>query len=337
MKLVAIWDTREYSRKPLARPHCGGLTTDQHKHIVWIVRRLRGRVRPLVAFSLACKLVAVLVLGPLSAALLSLYLQQWGRCSVGNFELASFLLSPIGAAASVTLGTIGVAAIYFELAGLLLLLADEHPSIRRTLGHLVRRLRSLCVLALHQVAWYVLLALPFLVAACSVLFWLWSGKDVNGLIVLRPPVFWIGAGIAGGLSVVYGVLALRLFLRWLLSVPALLLSDDTSAKQAMAVSGEAGRGQDAPPAGRAGRVVAASIGAGGGDPGAVADPVGCAAGPDRNVAGGCITGDGVGARDPRDRRGGAVGARDHDVGRAAAVLLCRTAGCRPRGSKAADR
>jgi glycerophosphoryl diester phosphodiesterase len=219
------------------------LTTKTHEHIVRMLPRLRGRVRPLVAFSLVSKLVAVLVVGPVSAALLRLFLQQWGRCSVGNFELASFLLSPIGAAASVTLGTIGVAAIYVELAGLLLLLADEHPSIRRTLGHLVRRLRSLCVLARHQVAWYVLLALPFLVAACSVLFWLWSGKDVNGLIVLRPPVFWIGAGIAGGLSVVYGVLALRLFLRWLLSVPALLLSDDTSAKQAMAVSGEAGRGQ----------------------------------------------------------------------------------------------
>ncbi len=219
------------------------MKTNLHNHIFWILRRLRGRTRRLVAFSLACKLVAVLVLGPLCTALLGLFLERWGRCSVGNFELASFLLSPIGAAASVTLGTIGVAAIYVELAGLLLLLADEHSSIRRTLVHLVRRLRSLCVLALRQVAWYVLLALPFVIAATSVLFGLWSDEDLNGLVVLRPPVFWIGAGIAGLLLLGYGVLALGLFLRWLLSVPALLLGDDTSTKQAMAVSSEAGRGR----------------------------------------------------------------------------------------------
>ena len=93
---------------------------ETRKRIVWVAERFRGRIVPVIVFSLTFDLLALIVLAPLSSGLLSLFLHRWGRCSVGNFELVSFFFSPIGMAAVVIVGTVVVAAIYVELAGVLL-------------------------------------------------------------------------------------------------------------------------------------------------------------------------------------------------------------------------
>ena len=63
-----------------------------------------------------------------------------------------------------------------------------------------------CALGAVQMVAYLLLAAPFLLGIGLAYRAFWSGRDLNGLIVLKPPTFWLGAGVAGGLGAVYAVL-----------------------------------------------------------------------------------------------------------------------------------
>lgn len=72
--------------------------------VTWACGRLRSRLRAVAAFALAFKCLNLLLLAPLTAGLLRLFLQRWGRVSVGNFEIVSFTLSPVGVAALLGVG-----------------------------------------------------------------------------------------------------------------------------------------------------------------------------------------------------------------------------------------
>src|SRR4249920_1545985 len=91
----------------------------------WIWNRCRHRFRSALALSLAFKALILLLLVPLATVILRYCLTRWGRASVGNFELVSFLLSPVGIAAFLGVGAILLASLYLELAGMLRLLADD--------------------------------------------------------------------------------------------------------------------------------------------------------------------------------------------------------------------
>jgi hypothetical protein len=92
----------------------------------WSWERCRHRLPSALALSLAFKALNLIILAPLAALILRYCLSRWGRASVGNFELVSFLLSPAGIAAPPGVGTILLASLYLELAGMLRLLADDH-------------------------------------------------------------------------------------------------------------------------------------------------------------------------------------------------------------------
>src|SRR5262245_5688214 len=91
----------------------------------WIAALCRRRFRCALSFALAFKALNFIVLAPLTAGILRLCLSIWGRASVGNFELATFFLSPVGLTALILVGATILASTYFELAGLFHLLADD--------------------------------------------------------------------------------------------------------------------------------------------------------------------------------------------------------------------
>src|SRR4051812_29573405 len=84
----------------------------------WSWERCRHRLPSALALSLAFKALNLIILAPLAALILRYCLSRWGRASVGNFELVSFLLSPAGIAALLGVGTILLASLYLELAGM---------------------------------------------------------------------------------------------------------------------------------------------------------------------------------------------------------------------------
>jgi glycerophosphoryl diester phosphodiesterase len=204
---------------------------------------VRQRLRAVVTCSLAFKVLDLALLAPLAAAGVRLMMQRWGRASVGNFEIAAFLLSLPGLAALVLAGSLVFATQYLESAALLRLLADRQLPWWHALGGAAGRFHRLLLLGLRQFGAYLLLALPFLAAIGVVYRLLWAGRDLNGLIVLKPPVFWVGAGLAAAIGAVYVALALRLFLRWLFAVPIVLFEPPLAPRAALRRSTELTRGR----------------------------------------------------------------------------------------------
>jgi len=211
--------------------------------IGWALQRVRERLRDVFACSLAFEILNLAVLSPLAAAGFRMMMQRWGRASVGNFEIAVFLLSLPGLVALIGIGSLIVATHFLEVAGLMRLLADRRlhwwSAFRSATGLFYRVL----MLGLRQVATYLLLAVPFLAAIGIVYLLLWAGQDLNGLIILRPREFWIGGGLAAAIAGIYGLLAARQFLRWLFAIPVLLFESSQSSLAALQRSTELTRGR----------------------------------------------------------------------------------------------
>ena len=211
--------------------------------VTWAFQRGRSRFRAAIPFSLGFKLLQIALVTPIAAGGLRLLLQRWGRASVGNFEIASFLLSPPGLLALVGLGAVLLAGLYLELAGLMRLLADGNLVWWQALFASGRKFPGLIQLGLWQLLFYLLVAVPFLAGIGVVYWWFWSGRDLNGLVVLKPPEFWWGAGTAGALLLVYAIVAGYWFLRWLFAVPTLLFEPNVSVRAALQSSARQTAGQ----------------------------------------------------------------------------------------------
>ena len=209
-----------------------------HAIWAWSLLRVRSRIRTALAYSIAFKALNFLLLAPIAALILRTCLTRWGRASVGNFEVIAFLISPIGIVAQVGVCSLLLATLYLELAGLMQLLAEGRLSWWQALSGSAGKFRRLLALGLRQFLAYLLLAIPFL-ALIGLAYWLyWRGKDLNGLIVLKPPEFWWGASVAGACIAVYSVMAMRLFARWLLAVPTLLFEPNVGVTQSLQLSSQ---------------------------------------------------------------------------------------------------
>jgi glycerophosphoryl diester phosphodiesterase len=208
----------------------------------WILFRCRQRFACALAFVLAMRLLNFVLLAPLAAGVLRLGLSRFGRASVGNFELLTFGLSPEGLVALLAMGTILLASTYLELAGLLRLLADDSLHWWEAFRSSPRAFFGLVRLGLVQLSMLLVIAIPFAASIALVYWWLWSGQDLNGLIILQPPQFWWGAGLASLLVVGFLACAALFFLRWLYAVPILCLEGVNSAREALRES--ARRAQD---------------------------------------------------------------------------------------------
>jgi glycerophosphoryl diester phosphodiesterase len=201
-------------------------------------RRGRGRYLPAVGYSLLFKVLSALLIAPLAAAALRLYSPAPVASRPATSKLRLSAIAPAGIVALLSIGGIQLAATYLELAGLMRLLADHRLRWWQALGGSSFRFPRLVALGVWQLMWFLVLAAPFL-AGIGLVYWLlWSGRDLNGLIVLKPREFWIGVGLAGALAAVYAALALRLFFRWLLAVPTFLFEPGGSVRQALALSTE---------------------------------------------------------------------------------------------------
>lgn len=207
-----------------------------------VLGRARARIGPLIAFSVAFSLMESALLGPLAAGVVRLALDTWGRCSVGNFEIIAFLLSPAGLIGLTLLAAVQLSTFYLRLTGLMAVLSGDGPGLWHT-ARVARRLPALIRVNLVQAVFYILLAAPFAGAAAFAYVKLWGKHDLNRLVVTRPPEFWLGAAVMGGLLLLYLAAAGGLYLRWLFSIPAVLFEDAATAWAALRSSARRARGR----------------------------------------------------------------------------------------------
>lgn len=225
--------TKSSTKNAFGIPLMALLRMNSRELVSWVCQRTSQRFRAAVLFSLSFKLLQAALVIPIVAGSLRLLLQRWGRASVGNFEIAAFLLSPPGLAALIGVGTISLGSLYLELAGLMRLLADGRLRWWQALLASGRMIPRLLQLGARQFVFFLLMAVPFVLGIGLAYWMLWRGRDLNGLIHLRPPVFWWGVLLAGGLLLTYAVMAGRWFLKWILAVPATLFDSSISPPAAL--------------------------------------------------------------------------------------------------------
>jgi glycerophosphoryl diester phosphodiesterase len=201
--------------------------------------------RELFVYEVLFKLVEAWLLVPVLALVLAVVLSRAGYVAVTNRDILAFLLTPFGLVYAVLSGTITVAVVLLELAGIMVVVEPggraRRPAVKqvlRALGSKVWRVIQLSALVLVLLAGILL---PFVLLAVLTYRILLTEHDIYFYWTVRPLVFWVAAGI-GGLLVV-GALAVGACacVRWSLALP-IALFEDRSAWSALRASRERVRG-----------------------------------------------------------------------------------------------
>lgn len=211
-----------------------------------VIASLREHWRPLVAYHLFFTLLATTLLLPASAGALATLLRRIGRPVLTNDQLLDILLSPAGLLW--VLAAIGFTflGLFLQQAGMLLVTVrrsggNRYHAALDALWTVFRRFPGIAGLALLQVGAHLLLVLPFLLALVGLYEWLLGSMESYYVLRVKPPELWYFLVAASPLALLWLWLAARLYLRWSLTLPALMLERLTYA-QALARSHELTRG-----------------------------------------------------------------------------------------------
>lgn len=191
-------------------------------------RALRKSRRALMSYEAAIKLVILVAIGPLSAALVNAVISQSGDAAIGNTELIGFLSSGRGLVTILVGGALTLALASIEHAGLLIIalssLLARPTRVRDAVVAMLGATPALTALATAQVVRGMLIVIPTAAIAGGVYWLLLRGSDINYYLTERPPKFIAAVAIGAVLALVAGVLLTRIFIRWLFAVPSCVLA-----------------------------------------------------------------------------------------------------------------
>ena len=118
-------------------------------------RDFSNNLSDLLIFDIFFKIIAAALFGPISAWIFNRLVAASGAWVVGNEQIISFVLSPIGMATVIIAGTLALAVAFAEQSGLILIAARFNAGQRitayQTLLQMLRYLRVLIELGLRQV------------------------------------------------------------------------------------------------------------------------------------------------------------------------------------------
>jgi glycerophosphoryl diester phosphodiesterase len=199
----------------------------------------RSHWREALGFHVLIQLLGLAIFTPMTAWIVRRLVQASGEPVISNFDIASFVLSPIGAFGILLVAALTVSLLLGEFAGLSYIadraIARRGVSLAATIAFVLRKLPQLALLSARVFLRLLLLALPFLAAAGLVWLATLRGHDINYYLAEEPPE-WIRATLAAiALAVAYALLAAWQLARWLYAVPILVI-EGARPKAALAES-----------------------------------------------------------------------------------------------------
>ncbi|MHC4399601.1 MAG: glycerophosphodiester phosphodiesterase family protein [Planctomycetota bacterium] len=199
----------------------------------------------LLAYDVLFKILALALLTPLSAWLLSTLIAASGRLAVSNEDILAFAMSVAGLVTIVVMAAVGLVMTFAEEGGLFVIGAGVRSGRPRhsmeALRHVVRRMPVLLGLAFLKAGCYLLCLVPFAAVAGVAYAVLLTRHDVNFYLTTRPPEFWIAVVI--GVFCALGVLSawITLYVRWIFALPDCVVGG-SRAKEALKRSARLVRG-----------------------------------------------------------------------------------------------
>ncbi|MCC5855744.1 MAG: glycerophosphoryl diester phosphodiesterase membrane domain-containing protein [Idiomarina sp.] len=192
---------------------------------VW--RAVAYHKRPLVAYHLYFSLLALFALSPLVGWLLAGLVRLSGVPMIGNDDLVSFILSPLGVLWLLVSASLFAFVVFFQAAGNILIAArkedDEFHTANNALWSVLRRFPLLFKLAAVQVACHILLLAPVLAILAFSFQWLLGGYDIYFVINAYPLEFYYFVAIVAVLAGVVLLLNGSLYVAWSLALPVMLV------------------------------------------------------------------------------------------------------------------
>lgn len=194
-----------------------------------VLSSLRRHGRSLVLYHLFFTMVASIVLLPTSSWLLTALLDRAGRPAVTNFDILTFLLSPVGLFWLLVAATTTLTWVIADQAGMIVIAASSerrrHTTAIAALWHIARRLPHFLALNGFRVAAHLGLSVPLLLAMLGLYHWQLGALDIYYVVNERPPAFWWFLAAAAPLALILLAGNALLYVRWVLAVPILLLQD----------------------------------------------------------------------------------------------------------------
>ncbi len=213
---------------------------------------LHGHRRSLLTFYLFFTGLTLAALTPLFSGALAALRPITGQAAISTGGLVQFIISPGGLLWLAATATIATLLVLLQQAGMTWIAASgghrEYRIAVSALWALARHFRKLSALTLLQVAGHLLVAMPFLLAVILAYQFLLSPHDMYYLRLERPPVVWWFMGISATAGLGIAVCNGWLYLRWILSVPLVLL-DGHGARDALRHSNHYVHGQRLPATG----------------------------------------------------------------------------------------
>ncbi len=199
----------------------------------------RATWKDLLVADLAYSLLAFVVIAPLTAVALRLFLATSGRTVAADQDIALFLLSPVGMIALIVIAAVLIAAVGLQVA-CLMTIGQGHVRGGRigaaaSLQYGLRRAGAIIGISYRLFLRCLLLALPFLAVIGGLYFFFLREYDINYYLTEKPPEFKICASIALVLVAILAVLLIRRILNWVFALP-LLLFEGISAGDALSES-----------------------------------------------------------------------------------------------------
>lgn len=187
------------------------------------LRRALTCLRPLLLFGFAFYVLSSLILTPLRGALLRGIIEATGRTALANFDIAAFLLSPLGLTWLVVFASTGLLLLLGQQTGFLFIARTTRAGrLLNTLqiGHMtIACLPRLLGMALVQTLIVVACCSLFGMAAALLYWLLLSGNDINYFLAEWPPRFLIACGLAFLLALALAAALSLLFICWSLALP----------------------------------------------------------------------------------------------------------------------
>jgi len=187
----------------------------------------RSHWREALGFHVLIQLLGLAIFTPMTTWIGRRLVQASGEPVISNFDITSFVLSPLGAASVLAVVALTVSLLLAEFAGLSYVadhaIAHRGVSLVRTIHFVLRKLPQLAILSVAVFLRLVLLALPFLAAAACIWFTTLHGHDINYYLAEEPPEWKRARLTAVALVAAYALLAAWQLARWLYAVPIMVI------------------------------------------------------------------------------------------------------------------
>lgn len=196
-------------------------------------RHMRGdlawRWRVVFGWQLLLQLLGFIAITPLAGWLTDRIVARSGSDVVSNYDIASFVLSPPGAAFVIIAVALAVAFYTSQFAGYSWIaahaVARQPVTLYGTIGAVAHKLGLLVRLGVRAFVRVMLLALPFLAIMALVWFTTLAGRDVNYYLAEHPPEWRRTMLVAAVCGLGFMIVLVAQAARWLFVMPIAMFHD----------------------------------------------------------------------------------------------------------------